>query len=120
MTNKIKLALLIVVIATSFISCNKNADELLTVDSVKIDNVIFSSSSSIQAKTPGGDTYDEGACIIDNEAGTKCFVSVGKSCSKEHACEKVTSAAQSGNYTKEEIDQKIKLVEQAYGIKYTY
>ena len=34
---------------------------------------------------------DERACIVDNKAGIECFVSVGNTCKKLHACTPVSS-----------------------------
>jgi hypothetical protein len=69
-------------------------------------------------------TYDEGACTVKVDtvwhAGTKCFESVGNTCSRATNCVPIQNAASSGRYTKEEIDRKIELVEKAYGIKYLY
>jgi hypothetical protein len=35
-------------------------------------------------------------------------------------CVPISNAAKSGNFTKEEVDYKIKLIEAAYGVKYVY
>jgi len=52
--------------------------------------------------------------------GTECFRAPGTSCGAESMCVPLPPQIQSGQYTRSEIDQKIKLVEKSFGVKYTY
>jgi hypothetical protein len=90
---------------------------------IKLEGVVFASKS----KAPNvidPTRYDEGACTVKIDtvwhAGTKCFESNGNTCNKATNCVPISNAAKSGNFTKEEVDYKIKLIEAAYGVKYVY
>lgn len=118
------------VMVITFLSCTKSTisnpieETEITQEArtVTLENVSFAKNVSPNYVMPAN--YDEGACTtkVDTtwHAGTKCFVSVGNTCSKATNCVPLQDAASSGQYTKEEIDRKIKIVEKAFGIKYVY
>lgn len=84
---------------------------------VKVENARFASSDIPNLKP----SYTALACTTtDSMPGTKCIDAKGSSCSAPGMCMGVKGQIQSGLYTQDEIDQKIKLVEKAFGIRYTY
>lgn len=114
---------------TLLFSCKKDAilnektigEPSLAGKTITLENVAFAKNNNTNYMPA---TYDEGACSIKIDtvwyAGTKCFESVGNTCTKATNCEPLKDAVSSGRYTKEEIDRKIELVEKAYDIKYVY
>jgi len=122
---QINQTIIAIVCLVFLFSCNKDAGKITFNSSnkktIKIENVKFAPSTATLVIINVNSNKDESACITsDSLAGTKCFISVGNSCKTLHDCQPVSQAAQSGTYTKAEIDQQIQLVEKAYGIKYTY
>ncbi|MEI7965366.1 MAG: hypothetical protein WCH29_09345 [Chitinophagaceae bacterium] len=87
---------------------------------IKLESVIFAKNNS-SGKIAN---YDEGACTIKVDtiwqAGTRCFTSVGNTCTTPTACVPIGKAISSGQFTKVEIDKKIALIEKTFGVKYTY
>lgn len=129
MKKKIMVTFIVTTIAISFMACRKDFVKDKSIDKVskvvKLDNVNFATVVSPNYIIPGdGFNYDEIACTTKVDtvwvAGTKCFESVGKTCTKATNCVPISTAAFSGKYTKEEINRKIELIEKAYGIRYTY
>ncbi len=108
-------------------ACSKsNVEEINSASvskAIKLEGVVFSKNMPVP-NVVDPTRYDEGACTIKVDtvwvAGTICFVSNGNTCNKKTNCIPLQNAAKSGKFTKEEIDQKIKIIESAYGIKYVY
>ncbi|TFF37916.1 hypothetical protein [Mucilaginibacter psychrotolerans] len=113
-----KSLLLLAVAALSLSACqkNNNVSETTPLTKIKLQSINFAppTTNVLESKK------DEKACIVDKKAGTKCFESVGNSCSEIHDCEAVTSMIASGRFTQKEIDNSIKLVKEAYNIEYEY
>jgi hypothetical protein len=111
------------------IACKKDSSvtNVAASKEIKLENVKFASTSPKKGddlSTMKLSTYDEQACTtkVDSsyQAGTKCFSSVGNTCSTLHNCTPLSNLASSGKFTKAEIDNKIQIIEKAYNIKYTY
>ena len=65
--------------------------------------------------------FDEISCLTpDSLPSIRCFRSVGHSCRKETDCTSVLANAVSGNFTEQEIQSQIEIVERDFGIKYVY
>lgn len=88
-----------------FCSCNKN-DAILQNQSIKESSV----APSLVAP-PDGKNKDEAGCVVKNDEPpmTKCFESVGSTCSTIHTCESVLSMRMSGKYTEAELQQSERL-----------
>ena len=85
---------------------------------IKVNNARFAAVAAIPNV---GMKYTELACTTtDSLPGTECFRAPGTSCGAESMCVPLPPQIQSGQYTRSEIDQKIKLVEKSFGVKYTY
>lgn len=97
------------------LGCAKNSDEAVQV--INVPNARFAT-----AIVPNlGKSYTSLACTTtDSMPGTKCVDEKGSSCKTLTMCTKVPTDIRSGLYTRQEIDEKIMLVEKAYRIKYTY
>ncbi|MBS1759322.1 MAG: hypothetical protein JST23_04280 [Bacteroidetes bacterium] len=76
---------------------------------VKLEKVVFAKNISPNKIAK----FAEQACSIRNSdsiwvAGTACIQAVGNSCNKVTDCILISTAAASGEFTKDEIDNKIK------------
>jgi hypothetical protein len=98
------------------LGCAKNSDEAVQV--INVTNARFATAAIVPNL---GTSYTSLACTTtDSMPGTKCVDEKGTSCKALTICTKVTADIRSGLYTRQEIDEKIMLVEKAYRVKYTY
>jgi hypothetical protein len=109
-----KISILLLLSLYIFPGCTKESNAPLQV--TKLNNARFATSANPNLKP----TFTQLACIVDSMAGTECVDAKGSSCSALTMCTPIKNQIQSGLYTKDEIDQKINLVEKAYGVRYTY
>jgi hypothetical protein len=111
-----KIYLPLVVVSLYLLSgCSKDSGD--TTQVIRVSNARFATSvvPNIAA------SYTNLACVTtDSLPGTECVDAKGSSCKTLQGCTAVSTDIQSGRYTQGEIDQRIRLVKKAFGIKYTY
>ena len=117
-----KIASIFTFFTIIFCGCTKESANPGPLQVIKLENVHFATAATTSVAPP----YTPYACVkIINDStsvpGTICKDTKGGGCSVlQINCTPLPSDAVSGLYTQKEIDEKINLIEKAYGIKYTY